>query len=227
VGYGVIGPPSVDTGAPPASAAELAARWAAISARQREVWWPLFASNLLYLVGMLVLVPLGLALRARLGGGARQDLAAAGFGLGGALGALQTAITLGLDGHTAFLGAALPPDATAGLIALAVVNGVVGSITYWLLLLFLLLVGLATYRAGQVGREQGLLPDGLGRLTRLVAAVYGLAALAHLLAGLTGVPGAADVYQLAVVAGGAVLAPIWALRLGRALHRPAPSTPAP
>src|SRR5688500_16407344 len=64
MGYAVIGPAPVDGGLP-ATAAELAARWAAIAARQRALWWPLFASNVLYLVGMLALVPLGLALRAR------------------------------------------------------------------------------------------------------------------------------------------------------------------
>jgi hypothetical protein len=134
------------------------------------------------------------------------------------LGALQTVLNLGLVSHTAAAGTALPADAEAAFIALAVVNGVVGSVTYWLLILSLLLLGLAMSRASELGHDFGTLPRGLCRLGRVVAGAYWLAALAQVVGGLAGLESAFVVYQVVILVGSVVFAPLWAFWLGRTLH---------
>ena len=213
-------PPQSDTAA--TSAAQLAERWAALSAYQREIWWQLFATNVLYAIGFLALVPLGLALRALFDpSDARAQLMAAGFALGGSAGTLQTLMNLGTVGHTAAVGASLPADASAAFIGLGMVNEIIGSMTYWLLLLFFLLVRLAMYRVSQLVQERGLLPRALGRLALAVALLYWLALLAQLVGGLAGIREAFLVYRLVILLGGVVLAPLWSFWLGRELHRAA------
>jgi hypothetical protein len=222
VEFNITTPAPLGLDAPPTNAGELAERWAAVSAFQRAIWWQLFATNVLYAIGFLALIPVGLALRALLGtGDARADLMVAGFSLGTSVGALQTIINLGAVGHTATAGLRLPADASAAFIALGMVSGTIGSINYWLLNLFFLLVGLAMYHASQLLSESTILPSGLGRLAVAVALLYWVALMTQLLAVLASLPIALVVYSVVILVGGVVLAPLWSFWLGRELHRAA------
>jgi hypothetical protein len=124
-------------------------------------------------------------------------------------------MNLGTVGHTAAVGTFLPADASAAFISLGMANEIIGSITYWLLNLFFLLIGLAMYRAGQLLSAGTILPRGLGRLAAGVAILYWLALLAQLAASVAGVRSAEVVYRLIILIVGVLLAPLWSFWLGR------------
>jgi hypothetical protein len=85
---------------------------------------------------------------------------------------------------------------------------------------FLFFAGTGIFLAGRLSLQRRVFPAGLARLGLLVGLVYSLGTAVNVLSALAD-PATAEtltrVWQLIVLIGGAVLAPIWAVWLARSL----------
>ena len=178
------------------------------------------------LVGALALLPVGLTLRELFGRGARQSVMLAWFVAGGLLAAGSVPVAIG-DAVVAGLAAHTDPRWTSGLFALFFIHEALEAVAAALLGVASLLLGLAVHRASQLARGLGVLPRGWARLGEGVAALYWAVALGQVARLFDFAPGVA-IHHLAVLVGGVVVAPAWALWLARELGRvpDAAATPA-
>ncbi len=198
------------------STADLAAHYASV----RRVWWELYPAFQLLLVAFAALLPLGLALRARLGAGSpRPDLAAAAFLAAGVVGILWMLFQVGSAQAIARDSAGM--DAAA-LKVLGEDASIWSGVINWLQRGFILLAGLGTYWASRCALQGGGLSRGLAWLGLLLTAFYwlGLVSLAARDLGF-GLP---DAVGSLLVLAGSLLAFGWALWLGYELGR-APAQP--
>jgi hypothetical protein len=85
---------------------------------------------------------------------------------------------------------------------------------------FLFFTGTGIFMAGRLSLQRRVFPAGLARVGLLVGLVYWLGTAVNILAALADPATALTltrVWQLIVLVGGAVLAPIWAIWLARSL----------
>lgn len=199
--------------APAAGAAATAEGAMAVQAFQRAVWPQLVIYSLIYFVAFFALVPIAATLREALGGDPPAQLVSASIQTGAVLGIVGTLSTLGA--RSASLRVTEPGAVLSGVVADSVAVN-----TVWLLVGFLFLVGTGLFFAGRLGLRRGALPRGLAQFSIIVGAVYWFATAVNVAASLTD-PSTAQlltrIWQLTVLAGGAILAPTWAIAFARSL----------
>jgi len=172
LGGGLVG--FASSGIPPVDL-DPGAHYAAV----RGVWPELYAAVLVVLVAFLALMPLGLALRDRLGpAGPGSELVSAAFLAAAIVGMLAGLVQIGSAQAIAQESAGLD---SAGLKALASGDTIWSGVIDWLDRGFFLPAGLGTYWAGRAALRTGSLPRSWAWLGLVISGFYGLG-LASLLA---------------------------------------------
>jgi hypothetical protein len=185
----------------------------ALIANDQKAWPQLLVSNLIFLAAFFALIPLARALREALGDDPPAQFAGLTMEVGAILGLVSTLSAISTQ--SALLRVDDPDTAIAAIMA----NAVAGN-TAWLLVGFLFFVGTGIFLVGRLSLQRRVFPAGLARLGLLVGLVYWLGTAVNVVAALAD-PAAAETltraWQLIVLFGGAVLAPIWAIWLARSL----------
>lgn len=185
----------------------------------RKIWPELYVAFLLLLAAFLNLAPLGLALRNRFGQGLRSELLYAAFLGAGLIGILWMLMQIGSA-------QAVVRD-TAGanaqtLDAIASASSIWSAVINWMERGFLLFAGIGAYWTGRAALDQRALSRGLGWLSMVLAAFYGLGLVSLLLRD-AGIP-VPDAIGSLLIALGSLVASVWAVWLGWELgRRPAAS----
>jgi hypothetical protein len=176
---------------------------------EQERWPQDLTANLLFGLGFLLLVPIGLILRQRFG---RDDLRAT---IGSS--AFAVAGVIGVAAQLIFVGASevaidpqycqceyAPEQIISQNRALAMAEGS----QRWLLIGFLLLASVGFFLLGRAALDRGILGRGWGYLSLAAAALTLVGFLAAFFQ-------AEQVFELAVAAGAGVVLPVWALILAQ------------
>jgi hypothetical protein len=185
----------------------------AIIANDQIVYPQLLVSNLIFLAAFFALIPIARVLREALGDDARAQFASMAIEVGAILGLVSTLSML--SSQSALHRVTDPATAIAAVTA----NQVAGNTT-WLLVGFLFFTGTGIFMAGRLSLQRRVFPAGLARVGLLVGLVYWLGTAVNVLAALSDPATAVTltrVWQLIVLVGGAVIAPIWAVWLARSL----------
>jgi hypothetical protein len=185
----------------------------ALIASDQKAWAQVLVSNLFFVVAFFALIPVSRALREALGGDPPAQLAGVAIETGALLGMIGTLI--GTSTQSSLLRVDDPDTAVAALTASAIAGNAL-----WLLVGFLFFAGTGIFLASRLSLQRQVFSAGLARLGLLVGLVYWLGTAVNVLAALSDPPMAetlARVWQLIVLVGGAVLAPIWAIWLARSL----------
>ena len=175
-------------------------------ASERDRWPQEFAYTILFAVGFLALVPIGLALRDFLGRQlATSQMVAASFLAGGAIGAVNQLAFIG--GKDAILDASRCPgcqDTPVILISLQTSLTSLDGIVEWVGLGFFLLVGTGMLFASFAALDQPAFSRNWIRLGMIVGFLY----LAGIVAAVLDMD---TLFQGVVGFGGGLLAPAWAI----------------
>jgi hypothetical protein len=173
------------------------------------------------LIGMLALIPVGLALREALGRGAEPDLMFTFLVAGSLLGLtsrlLLIPMRLSLSGLATTKG--VQPQALSSFM---LTYSVVENATNWLLYGWFLLTGLALYHAARAGMRQAALPRAWSWLGLASAIGCWLVVVLTVANVITDAPATSVVGRLIMAAVGIVLIPTWLAWLGVRL-RPDPA----
>jgi hypothetical protein len=178
---------------------------------EQDRWPQELTANLLFGLGFLLLVPVGLILRRAFG---REDLrstiGSSAFAVAGVIGLAAQLIYVGakevaIDPRYCQCEYA-PEQIISQNRALAMAEGS----QRWLLIGFLLALAVGFYLMGRLALDRGVLGRGWGYLSLAGAAVSLVGFVAALLQ-------ADPVFELFLAAGGGVVLPIWAVVLGRRL----------
>ncbi len=180
----------------------------------RKIWPELYIAFLLLMAAFLNLVPLGLVLRARFGQSLRSELLYAAFLGAGIIGLLWMLLQVGSA-------QAVARD-TAGVNAqqLQVIGAsstIWSGVINWLERGFLLFAGLGAFWTGRAALDEHTFPRGLGWLSLVLAAFYGLG-LASLVLRDAGIP-LPDAVGSILILLGSLFATVWAAWLGWELGR--------
>jgi hypothetical protein len=185
----------------------------ALIANDQKAWTQVLVSNLIFVVAFFALIPVSRALREALGDDPPAQLAGVAIEIGAILGMVSTLSATSTQ--SALLRVSDPDTAIAAVTA----SSVAGN-TLWLLVGFLFFAGTGIFLASRLSLQRQVFSAGLARLGLLVGLVYWLGTAVNVLAALSD-PATAEtlarVWQLIVLVGGAVLAPIWAIWLARSL----------
>jgi hypothetical protein len=178
--------------------------------------WLLVAGSAVLLLGMLALIPVGLALRELLGRGAGPELMATCFLAGGLLGASSRLLLIPIRLSLASLAGTrgLQPQVLSSFL---LTYTMVENATNWLLYGWFLLTGLGLYHASRSAMRQGALPRAWGWLGLVSAVGCWLVVLLTLATLFTNVPAVFLAGRLIMAAIGVVLIPVWLTWLGREL----------
>lgn len=132
-----------------------------------------------------------------------------GFVGGALLGTASVLLQIGQTGAEFNLSTHITPGA---LMSLGVIGAVWRAGAEWLLNGFFLLAGGGVFLASRLALQQGTLPRNWALLGIVVAVLNWLGFVAQLLGGVL-------LFQLVILVGGGILAPLWAVWLGRELGR--------
>lgn len=181
----------------------------------RKIWPELYPAFLLLIAAFLNLAPIGLVLRARLGQGLRGELLYAAFLAAGLIGILWMLMQIG--SAQAVVRDTANVDAQ-GLASIGYASGLWSGVINWMERGFLIFAGIGAYWTGRAALDQRVFSRGLGWMSLVLAAFYGLgfASLALRDAGLP-LP---DAVGSALVGLGSLISSVWAGWLGWELGRP-------
>ena len=178
--------------------------------------WLVVAGSACLLLGMLAIIPVGLALREVLGRGPSTELMATFFVAGSLLGVSSRLLLIPMRLSLASLVGTKGVQPQA-LNSFLMTYSVVENATNWLLYGWFLLTGLALYHASRSAIRQGALPRAWGWLGLISAIGCWLVVLLSLATIVTDGPVVALAGRLSMAAVGVLLLPAWLTWLGREL----------
>jgi hypothetical protein len=178
--------------------------------------WLLVLGSGVLLLGMLALIPVGLALRELLGRGVGPELMATCFLAGSLLGVSSRLLLIPIRLSLASLAGTRgvqPQILNSFLLTYTMVE----NATNWLLYGWFLLTGLALYHASRSAMRQGVLPRAWSWMGLVSAVGCWLVVLLTLATLFTNAPAVFMAGRLSMAAVGVVLVPAWLTWLGREL----------
>lgn len=211
VGFGITGAPEPEFGDEPLE------NIVAFFSKQIADWPQNLAISAIFLVGFLALIPLAMALKRVIADPTgKAHLGYVAVSVAALMGAMGQLISIGVNKVVIDYA---DDKIESQQEALLIVNDVVNEVPVWFGIAFLLLAGMGIWLLGSAGSTAAV-PSGWVRLAKLVGMLYILAFIFQTLAqflpresgvGFLSSDIATTIYQVIVLVGGAILAPVWAV----------------